>query len=762
MVTSKSKAFLDEAEALLAAIRGSVLVHVHDGVHPVHLKVPLDSARLLNQCIAGVDDDDIRYGADALEAWLTMLAAEADPISHTRTRSLLDQISDLEVSLIAYRAKTGSGQLDVGDFIDESFKILQGNEISSAERPRNEPISSDLFEIDREVLEVFGEEAGALLENFRLNLGILSDRPADRSALWEIKKSAHTLKGAAGIVGLKKVSKLAHVVEDLLARLSEKNEVLSQAHVDLLLNAADCLKLLSDSQNSSTTHHRVTSLHRQFAAALRAAAESPANVPLETEAAPAPAPGAHVAQNISTAPKVANPIVRVSLDRVDDLVRNLRDLTASQAAVEKCLDEFEQQLRETCNNTLRLQAASGKIENLRAERPDITSSRNIDLHQSAYELAETAKDAILIRGALDKVKTDLEALYKDQCTSIGEIQTRLLRLRNVEFGTVANRLQRTVRVICEEEGKSAEVAIENATLEIDTQVIDGLVEPLLHLLKNAVVHGIELPETRRMLGKPEVGKITVRVSNKGAYVVMSVTDDGRGIAFRPLLDKAVASNLISPVEAEQMTPDEIRELIFLPGLTTAQNLTLNAGRGVGMSIVRENVAARGGNISIETWPQKGTTFTIRIPRPFAEIDAAGDPVVQSGTDTRAKRWTVLVVDDSPSVRLMTSRVIEKAGWNAEMARDGIDALEKLHTIEPPSIILSDVEMPRMGGYEFVAALREDDALKHIPVIFISSRTEDRQRAAVAGAAEYLTKPYDENRLVELIVQHATTPDLVVV
>jgi CheY-like chemotaxis protein/two-component sensor histidine kinase len=335
-----------------------------------------------------------------------------------------------------------------------------------------------------------------------------------------------------------------------------------------------------------------------------------------------------------------------------------------------------------------------------------------------------------------------------------------MRLRNVEFGTITNRLQRTVRVTCDEEGKHAEVVIENGSLEIDTQVIDAVIEPLLHLLKNAVVHGIEPPETRRMLGKPEVGKITVRISNKGAYIVLSVTDDGRGIAFRPLLEKAVASGLVSRAEAEEMTADKIRELIFLPGLTTAQDLSLNAGRGVGMSIVRESVAAKGGVVLIETWPQKGTTFSIRIPRPFADADA--DPPPPPYARPSGKRRMALVVDDSPSVRLMTASVIEREGWSVETAKDGIEALEKLHAMERPAVILSDIEMPRMGGYELVKAVREDEGLKDIPLVFISSRRRatDREQAAAAGVSEYLTKPYGEKELLEVIERLAVVHDLV--
>lgn len=403
-------------------------------------------------------------------------------------------------------------------------------------------------------------------------------------------------------------------------------------------------------------------------------------------------------------------------------------------------------------------SACGKIESLKSDTnsksPELIAA---DLNAGTYELAEAVKDATVIDTAFDNVKSNLEALYDAQSSLIDEIQERLLRLRHVEFGTITNRLQRTVRVTCDEEEKRAEVAIENGTLEVDTQLIDVLIEPLLHLLKNAVVHGIENPETRRILGKPEVGKITIRVSNKGAYTVMSVTDDGRGIAFAPLLEKAVVSSLITRADAEQMRSDKICELIFLPGLTTAKKLSLNAGRGVGMSIVREAIAGAGGTISIETWPQKGTTFTVRIPRPFA--GQVPEPRIrESEYPASSSKLRVMIVDDSPSVRLTTSRVIEKAGWHVETARNGVDALEKLKILSPPSIILSDIEMPKMGGFEFVAALREDESLKNIPVIFISSRSDqiDRDQATQAGVAEYLTKPYNQVQLLEAI--HRLTLD----
>ena len=748
MVTSRSKASIDEAESLVAAIRSSVLVHVQEGVQPKHLRSPLDLARLLNEQVAGIDDDEVLAAADALEAWLMLLVAESEAISDTRTRSLLDQISELEAALFARRAKDTVNSEDVEDLVEESLDILRG---SSAHFPAAEPASEvrpDDLSDDSELLEVFNEEAQSILQSIKQNLEVLSAQPTDREALWEIKRSAHTFKGAAGVVGLRKLSDLAHRVEDLLEKLSEKNADLNVHLVGLLVNAADCLESLS-SAPSHDTDSKIESLYEEFAKAL-------GNINSAEHAPVHPTPAGPVAKTAPkrrasdhyAAPRPTSSIVRVSLDRLDELGRIVRDLFSSRSSFEQRLDELEQQLEESHNNSLRLLAASkldgGKSEPRPARYDDEPPRRD-------YELAEAVKDSTLINTAFDNVKTNLTALYDAQGSMISEIQERLLRLRHVEFGSIANRLQRTVRVTCDEEEKRAEAVLENGTLEVDTQLIDSLIEPLLHLLKNAVVHGIENPETRRILGKPEVGKITIRVGNKGANVVVSVTDDGRGIAFVPLLEKAVVSNLITRAEAEEMRSDKICELIFLPGLTTAKKLNLNAGRGVGMSIVRESVIAAGGTISIETWPQKGTTFTIKIPRPFA-APTPELPALQNTFAAASSRVRVMVVDDSPSVRLTTSRVVEKAGWYVETAKNGIDALEKLRMFHSPNVILSDVEMPRMGGFEFVRALREDEALKNIPVIFISSKTDpaDREQAAAVGAAAYLTKPYDQVQLLELI------------
>ena len=413
----------------------------------------------------------------------------------------------------------------------------------------------------------------------------------------------------------------------------------------------------------------------------------------------------------------------------------------------------------------------------------------------------------------------------------------------------------------------------------------------MHLLRNAVAHGIELPETRRLLGKSEVGKIHVQVKSEETHIILKISDDGRGIFADGLKEKAVRNGLITGAQAEQMSRDEAFSLIFLAGLTTADKISQIAGRGVGMNIVKQNIARQKGTIAIESAMQKGTTFTVRLPVTMAitralliktgeqtfafplklvkqasEISATdyeatenkntlsiggadysvfylskllglpdqkpknekvsllllenletpsalivdeickteeivikqlGNPLqnlpellgatilgdgsvvpvldlvylltrkvespkskVQSpkmATEkilrTQKSALNILIVDDSPSVRHLTSNIIKNAGWTAILAKDGLEALEILQeSRELPDAILSDVEMPRMDGYEFLSSLKRQENLRLIPVVMITSRANQkhRQKAFDLGVSEYLTKPFDDAKLIQII------------
>ncbi len=241
---------------------------------------------------------------------------------------------------------------------------------------------------------------------------------------------------------------------------------------------------------------------------------------------------------------------------------------------------------------------------------------------SSRNLSETGQGA---QG--NNIIDDLRSLTRSQHVLTDELREKLLQIRMVRFGTLETRLTRAVQVTCQEENKKAVAIFENGDCEVDTQVIDALIEPLIHLLKNAVVHGIENEETRRLIGKPDKGQIQIRVDSDEEGVTLHVSDDGRGISGTRLKQKAVQDGIITPEQAGRMNEPDALDLIFQRGLTTADSINLNAGRGVGMSIVKEAVEAHGGSIQIHSAPQEGTTFTIRMPLVLGSSTVNSDPVI---------------------------------------------------------------------------------------------------------------------------------------
>ena len=783
------------------------------------------------------------------------------------------------------------------------------------------------FEIDDELLEIFAGEAEELLQNIENSLSALAANPNDKDSLWEIRRNAHTFKGSAGIVGLKQISELAHRVEDLLDRLAESSSDSNASILNILRASFDCLKALTAGEKSPTLFHRISQLYYDFDGVLAGLEiredASPTEIPptfTQGDAVPQPLPVSEIgsfdsihvkafalptepAQPVKTSS--SRSVVRVSLDRLDELVGIARDMIIGRSAFEQRLRELERQIEELHNTTRRLQTTSTKLEvdfeasMLNSERPFLSGTsvfseygtfgpkngfdelefdKYTEFHQSTRELAEVTSDTFAINTALDVLRGNLETLFEDQRRLIEDLHDKLMRIRMVEFGSLSTRLQRAVRVTCEEEKKLAEVSIENEAADIDTQILDTLVEPLMHLLKNAVVHGIEFPETREAAGKPRSGMIRVKVSNEETHIIVKVTDDGRGIDPRAVVDKAVSLGLVDAEASRSISDEEALNMIFLPGLSTAEKLNLSAGRGVGMSIVKESIEAQNGSITTESTRGIGATFVIRLPLPLAvtsvlivncgsqiyaiprkhaiqivevegskipdavEIGGAtyplftmtgpqvhntsgvgepknavviraperefallvdgirgteevvikplgqpldrikgilgaailgnGDlvPIVDLSVvvgDLERKEaivdppaptpvpeaLTIMVVDDSPSVRHMTSKVVAGAGWKVITAKDGLDAIEQLRLLTAmPAVILSDIEMPRMDGYELAAALQRAEGFRSIPVVMITSRSAEKHRdkAFESGVTKYLTKPYDDKELLETI------------
>jgi chemosensory pili system protein ChpA (sensor histidine kinase/response regulator) len=466
-------------------------------------------------------------------------------------------------------------------------------------------------------------------------------------------------------------------------------------------------------------------------------------------------------------------------------------------------------------------------------------------------------------------------------------------VRMVPFNTVADRLYRVVRQTAKELGKKANLDIRGGQVELDRSVLEKMIGPIEHLLRNAITHGIEEGARRRAAGKPEIGEIGLSLSQEGNEVVIEMTDDGAGLDYERIRAKAIEQGLLAPdSHAEEAT---LTEFIFRSGFSTADKLTEIAGRGVGMDVVKAETAQLGGRIEVSSTPGKGTRFRIFLPLTLAvtqallvraggrtyaipsamveqvmelkeeaiekiradgaaawlgnrypyhylprllgdlstlperqrrysllllragaqrvsvEVDdlrgnhelvvknigpqlarvvgiagatVLGDgevvlilnPIALAGREAKtlasaaapaapqalapeaAPPPTVMVVDDSLTVRKITGRLLSREGYHVLTAKDGVDALEQLLDVVP-DVMLVDIEMPRMDGFDLTRNLRADARLKEVPIIMITSRTAEKHRnyAKEIGVNHYLGKPYREEELLALIARYAPRP-----
>ncbi|TAL85943.1 MAG: hybrid sensor histidine kinase/response regulator, partial [Rhodanobacter sp.] len=495
-----------------------------------------------------------------------------------------------------------------------------------------------------------------------------------------------------------------------------------------------------------------------------------------------------------------------------------------------------------------------------------------------------------------------ETLLIQQSRVSTELQDGLLRTRMLPFDTMVPNLRRTLRQAAQEQGKHAQLYVDGAHGEMDRNLLDRIKAPFEHMLRNAIVHGIESAAERRKAGKPAEGAVHIKVAREATEVVIRVSDDGRGLNREAIRKRGVERGLL---RAEtKPTANQLLSLITQPGFSTAGKVTQLAGRGVGMDVVANEIKQLGGTLSIESEEGQGTTFVLRLPFTLAVTQAilvrigeatfaipmtsvqgvarvdpgelaallvedepsflygnedfgihdlaellglppglptedeqqpllltrAGDlraairidavlgsreivvksvgpqissvpgllgatimgdgsvliildlaPLVRHGMIRREQRLAeglsavqapviekvsvrpmVMVVDDSITMRKVTSRVLERNEYEVSTAKDGVDALEKLHE-RVPDLMLLDIEMPRMDGYELATHMKADPRLRDVPIIMITSRTGDkhRQRALDIGVDRYLGKPYQETELLvqigEVLEQHAMEP-----
>ena len=449
-------------------------------------------------------------------------------------------------------------------------------------------------------------------ENVRvLNEGLLAleplaaDDPARRSHIDAIFRAMHTIKGSARLLGFEAAGRLAHTCEHILGAVREGHRELDRALADDLLRGGDTiLELVNAGVEGRASSIDAEEMARTLGRGNRAktATPEPRPHPIEVPLTPPPA-------EENSAPRTtrgpARQTIRVRVDRLDRLLNLAGELVVGRQiqvshsqTMHDILDLVVQQER----------ALVGLERELKQLRFSALQREMLDKHlNNALNTGERASRLL-------RTHTERFGQHINQTNQIIEdLEQEVMSARLLPISTIFATLPRAVRELARETSKEIDLVLEGETTELDRKIIEALNDPLLHLIRNAVDHGIESPDLREQKGKPRQGTIRVSAQAMGAFAQVRVHDDGRGMSPANMREAAVRKNLFAPEMAAALTDQEALDLIFLPGFSTAQMITDISGRGVGMDVVRTNIIDLGGQVQIESSPKHGTTITLSLP-----------------------------------------------------------------------------------------------------------------------------------------------------
>ncbi|MGS7250137.1 Hpt domain-containing protein [Pseudomonas anuradhapurensis] len=849
---------------------------------------------------------DARFFAQAQqahEALLDMLDEVAAGQDIAPRAELVDSLRNLLDQALAPEA-TGLVGIDTVTPLHPDMDLGAALGLGLAHKPvppaAAEPLVEEPESPGAELLEVFLEESSDIVESAAAALARWQADPRSNVEVDNLMRDLHTLKGVARMVEIAPIGDLAHELEFLYELLAAGRLPPSAPLFALLQNCHDRLAHMLDAVRLGQPLHAATALIdyiRNFSsAALTDSAAGQGPVGAAASEAPAAVPE-----------RAPGDMVKVDAELLDELGNLAGEHSIIRGRIEQqvndaqfTLNEMETTLERMRDQLLRLDIETqGRISSRQQFEGDayddfdpLEMDRHSQLQQLSRALFESASDLLDLKETLAQRAQEAHSLLQQQARVNSQLQEGLTATLMVPFERLVPRLQRVVRQVASELGKQVELVVGNAEGELDRSVLERMVAPLEHMLRNAVDHGLESREMRLAAGKPEQGTIHLNLLHEGADIVIEMTDDGAGVPLEAVRRKAIKRGLLDP--QAHLSDHEILQFILRPGFSTAEKITQISGRGLGMDVVHEEVKQLGGSMSIESAPGKGARFLIRLPFtvsvnralmvhlgeeqyaiplntiegivrvPPAELAACyqldvpryvyagheyelrylgellqGMPrpallgqsvplpvllvhsqeqsfaiqadalspsreiVVKSlgpqfaavaglsgatllgdgrvvlildllgqlrGQQRRLARLPgggaaqrqvvgpaprrallVMVVDDSVTVRKVTSRLLERHGMSVLTAKDGVDAMALLEE-HRPDVLLLDIEMPRMDGFEVATRIRRDERLKDLPIIMITSRTgqKHRDRAMAIGVNEYLGKPYQESVLLQSI------------
>jgi chemotaxis protein histidine kinase CheA/ActR/RegA family two-component response regulator len=509
-----------------------------------------------------------------------------------------------------------------------------------------------------EAIEVFREEAQEHLQTITSGIAELESSPHNSGSLQNIRRAMHTLKGAAGMMGFVTIQQTAHVSEDLLDRLVQTTLNLTPEVLSLLLDTSEALdymvtKVLSQPAEQHRLLQSLASRYTQLTGSQLASelVSSSSSGSRATDAVLIGSEDDTDERVQSQAPESTDLSVRLQLSKLDDLVNLFGELLINRSVLEERVDRLNRLVSDGSSVSERLRDVSSHLEtgfeaaalpsgpgsiagNMammggmpsgqdRSGWPPVPGGRSsqgfheleldryTEFHQLTRGLSEGVADIVTLTHEMESVLRECQASFARESRLSSDFQERLLKARLVPLQSLVPRLYRAARASALREGKEIEFYADGTDTEVDRKVFEEVVGPLLHLVRNAVNHGVERPEVRQAAGKPSAGKILVSASYEGNQVVISVRDDGAGIDTQRIRDTAVARGWIDSYS--QLSEKEAINLIFQPGITTAESVTEEAGRGVGLDVVRDTVNRLRGTMEVESVVGQGTVFTMKFP-----------------------------------------------------------------------------------------------------------------------------------------------------
>jgi chemosensory pili system protein ChpA (sensor histidine kinase/response regulator) len=764
-------------------------------------------------------------------------------------------------------------------------------------------------QLDEDLFPIFEEEAIELLPQLGSALRQWVARPDNLSARSEVLRVLHTLKGSARLAGAMRLGEMSHRMESSIEQIG--TEQVQSVQLEPLLTRFDTLQSTFDALGKPPLHDEPV----VEAAAKAAAAVVSAAIPLVVSTATV-ASAKVLPRGMATVPArpSANQSVRVRSQLLDRLVNQAGEVMISRARMEARLTQLRSSLGDLTGNLDRLRhqlrdvelQSESQMQSRLAQTKDSAQAfdplefdRFTRVQELTRMMAESVHDVATVQRNLQRSIEGAEDDLIAQGRQARELQRDLLRTRMVEFESISERLYGVVRQAAKDAGKLVKLDITGGSIEMDRGVLDRMGPAFEHMLRNSVGHGIESAAVRAAAGKPPVGTITIHVNQESNDVSVAFSDDGGGLHLDKIRAKAIANGVI---EADAtLSQSDAANLIFMPGFSTADQVTELSGRGIGMDVVRSEVNSLGGRIETLTEQGSGSTFKVVLPlttavtqvvmlrigdftigvpsglvetvlrTPVAVLEKAylddgfdmggqmlpffwagallqvspssneaigktrsvvvfrsagqrlalhvdevlgnrevvvknlgpqlaqlpglaGISVLASGAvaliynpvalaavygeqarvmSKRTSQGTtgkpgadspvgtpvnvvnqvplILVVDDSITVRRVTQRLLKREGYRVTLASDGLDALEKLQE-EKPTVVLSDIEMPRMDGFDLARNIRADEQLRDLPIIMITSRIagKHREHAKELGVDHYLGKPYSEDEVLGLV------------